>query len=357
MKNIFFSQLFLFTVITACGQSPVITSSDIASIGDAFVVTNSNPLIDFDSADTGPDHNWDYSFLETITTDTSIWLNEEDTDPLYFFLWLSSDIAEQMTSDISTDYFTVEDVYNFYTKDDDEFALAGFGGIISGIPFPVSFDDNDILYQFPLTYGDSWSSVSGFDMEIPGVATWSETRERSTHADGWGTLTTPFGEFQTLRLNSVVEISDVIEYGGIEYPFSYTLTEYKWLMNDGGIPVLQINTQNLLGSETITQVICRTGPVTSTVAPSGENATQSSLYHVPGNSEMLLQINSAESVHLSASIVSQYGSSVYAFEHVNSGSNRLTLPEQLAAGLYFLVIQSEGAAIGVHKFIIAGHDN
>ncbi|HMU68647.1 MAG TPA: hypothetical protein PKC38_01495, partial [Chitinophagales bacterium] len=211
--------------VSACmqAQSPItIVSSDLPDEGESFLVTNASPLIAFDGTDTGPDHNWNFSTLVPVTQDTTNWIDENDTNPIYFFLWFTSDIAEQSVSNIVNDFITITDVYNFYQLDNSTFAFAGFAGTIAGIPFPIGYDDNEVILNFPADYGQISNSNTGFNISIPDIGGWNESRDRSNEIDGWGQVTTPAGTYDALRLHSVINIIDTFTYDTFVLPVAYT---------------------------------------------------------------------------------------------------------------------------------------
>jgi hypothetical protein len=61
--------------------------------------------------------------------------------------------------------------------------------------------------------------------------------------DGWGTLKTPFGIFSVIRIKSLISQRDslYIDSLGTGFPMQRTITEYKWLGKNSGIPILQIS--------------------------------------------------------------------------------------------------------------------
>jgi hypothetical protein len=119
---------------------------------------------------------------------------------------------------------------------------------IGGLPLPAKYDNPDKLYQFPMTPGGTWSSVSTFAITVPDLAFYSTQRIRSTLVDGWGALTTPYGTFQTLRVKSTLAIHDSVYIDSLAtgFPFNRNIIEYKWLAKGKGIPLLQINEEGNL---------------------------------------------------------------------------------------------------------------
>ena len=77
------------------------------------------------------------------------------------------------------------------------------------------------------------------------------------HVDGWGTLITPFGTFNTLRVVSELTGKDSLFLDTLGFGFSFPRAktrEYKWLATNGKIPVLQINTNVNGANEVITSI-------------------------------------------------------------------------------------------------------
>ena len=351
MKSFLYPILLSAICTSGIAQTPiVIMEDDLASAGDAYLISNANPIAGIDPNITGADYNWDFSTLEPLNGDTSIWLNEEETNPIYFWLWLSSDIAEQSVSDIVNDYISVEDVFNYYSKNSGEFALTGFAGTIGGIPLPVSFTEQDLIYELPLEYENSFSSTGSFSIDIPGVGSWSESRERTTTVDGWGTVTTPYQTYDVLRTKSVSLVSDIVTYDVVEIPFSYTSTEYKWLAKNSGIPVLQINAQNVLGTETITQIFYRDEELADPVINVEGNNFSVELLNTMVQNELLVQSNLQSGIELNAEIINLNGMLVKSFYSLTAGLNRLSIDDNIPSGFYIINFIVDNQIVSSNKF-------
>ncbi len=102
--------------------------------------------------------------------------------------------------------------------------------------------------SFPLTIGVSDSSESSRSQIIPEFGYYEIHRKRVNIVDGWGTLTTPNGTFQTIRIKSTVYSHDsiYIDSNNEGYSIDRVETEYKWLGNGFGTPLLRIIESNLL---------------------------------------------------------------------------------------------------------------
>ena len=142
------------------------------------------------------------------------------------------------------------------------FKSVGFGASLNGTAVPVTYAsaaEQDIIYRFPLSFASAADSSSSFFSTPAAVATagyLSQKRKRVNKPDAWGTLTTPFGTFQTVRIVTKLIDHDSVAFGGLPgQGFDIPLTrEYKWLAKGQHVPVLTITTRLLAGQETITGV-------------------------------------------------------------------------------------------------------
>lgn len=335
-----------------------ITIDDIANQDDVVYVSTANPVGEFELGVSGPDAVWNYDWLEPLAQDSSVWVDPTSTNVAYFFLWFDANVAEETGQVIESDFFSLEDVYNFYDRSEGSLAITGIAGTITGIPLPASFDEPDVIYELPLEYGNTYSSLSNFSFIIPGIGSWSESRDRSCEVDGWGELTTPYGTFNTLRVKCDVYTEDVFEYTGIEFPISYTTTEYRWLAEDQLIPVLQINSQEILGFETITAVTYKDTLIAGPVSINQEASTVQMQVQptVVTNQMIQLLIGSGESGTLRLSVMDAAGKEVIGSQiwNIVAGQQQVSLAiEHLPAGLYFLQTSWNNIPSGTHRFVVA----
>ena len=131
----------------------------------------------------------------------------------------------------------------------------GFGASLNGTAMPVTYASaaqQDVIYRFPLSFAslpDSSSSFFSTPAAIATVGYLSQKRKRVNRPDAWGTLTTPFGTFQTVRVVTKLIDHDSMAFGGMPgQGFDVPLTrEYKWLAKGQHVPVLTITTRVLAG--------------------------------------------------------------------------------------------------------------
>ena len=162
---------------------------------------------------------------------------------------------------------TITDSYQFFSlaaagATSQDFRSVGFGASLNGTAVPATYASaaqQDVIYRFPLSFAsqaDSSSSFFSTPAAISSVGYLSQKRKRVNKPDAWGTLTTPFGQFQTVRVVTKLIDHDSVAFGGTAgQGFDIPLTrEYKWLAKGQHVPVLTITTRLLAGQETITGV-------------------------------------------------------------------------------------------------------
>jgi hypothetical protein len=140
-----------------------------------------------------------------------------------------------------------------------DFRSVGYGATLSGTTLPVTYASRaqqDVIYRFPLSFS-SGSDVSNSLLTTPAVAAstgyFSQKRQRTNQPDAWGTLTTPFGTFQTVRVVTTLLDHDSLSVGGAPgQGLTLPLTrQYKWLANGVHVPVLTITTTTTAGQEVV----------------------------------------------------------------------------------------------------------
>lgn len=245
--------LFAVLVSFQALAQDTITTEDMPSVNDTFRLSTTVDLWGTDPTLTGTNYNWDYSFLYWATQDPDTCVAVGTTPFTYQFFFNNIILYSQWKADFAirgTDFnaagvFTMTDVYDFYRKDATGYKNVGFGANINGIPASVRNNPVDLVYDLDAHYGDTYTSYSEYELSIPGVFTYGQKKWRDAEVDGWGTLTTPYGTFQTLRIKMIIDITDslVVDSLGIDFvtPRPQEI-QYHWLADEQDVPLLQVNT-------------------------------------------------------------------------------------------------------------------
>ena len=121
---------------------------------------------------------------------------------------------------------------------------------ISGTEIPVTSDTIETRYAFPMNYEDSYTSngYSYLDLNPIYNAIWIQYRTRITEVDGYGSITTPYGTFDVLRIRHEIIESDSVfidlfegaEWYELPVPVRY---EYVWITKNEKEPILKVVTR------------------------------------------------------------------------------------------------------------------
>ncbi len=243
-----------------------IGTGDFAAAGDTvrLSVTNTVPA-NTSLATNGANALWDYSGLvpNSQEVDTSLAVTSTGITYAIFFANLPFNSNRANIAAKGADLaggggaVPITDVYNYFYNSNSNYKQVGFGANISGVATPVPYTNKDIVYSFPCNYGNIDSCDSDYSINVPSQGYAEGQQHRVNHVDGWGTLITPLGTFNTIRVVSELTGSDSIFITNFGFGFSFPRTktrEYKWLTTNGKIPVLQINVNVNGQNETVTSV-------------------------------------------------------------------------------------------------------
>ena len=114
--------------------------------------------------------------------------------------------------DFSLGTVTVTGVYDFFYNSSASYAQTGFGANVNGVPLPIAYSPKDLVYQFPLQMGDVDTSESGYQVDLTSTVGlfFQVNRTRVNEVDGWGTLITPYGTHDVLRIKTTVRERDSV---------------------------------------------------------------------------------------------------------------------------------------------------
>lgn len=236
------------TVSILCASAQItISDADMPSAGDTMRYSTIAAL-DIDLLFTGAGVTWDMSDLLPLADGADTAVTIGSTPLLYQFFFNNQILYPQHKADYAqkgvsfgAQGLQVSDVYEYYKKGSDGFRNVGFGANINGVPASVRRIPVDVVYEFPMNFGDVSSSPSFFELTVPALLYYSQSQQRDNVVDGWGTLNLPTNTFQVLRVKSVIQRRDsiYIEQFGTGFGFDEPETiEYKWIAAGMDAPVL-----------------------------------------------------------------------------------------------------------------------
>ncbi|MCW3084959.1 MAG: hypothetical protein JWP12_2325 [Bacteroidetes bacterium] len=352
----FFAVIPALFVPVALSAQITIHSSDFPNAGDS-VLTSVTLTTSNDPTLTGASYNWDYSTL------TPAFQRYDKFDSPLTFSSIYSLLFSVFTTSYGQDNYTitslplpavtVDAAYDFYKKSSSDLRQTGSGYAISGTPLPFIYTSPDIQYRFPVTYLDTDSCDYKFGLPIPSVGYYGQTGHRVNYTDGWGTLTTPFGTFSTLRVKSVVTsvdtaYVDAVSFGG-NLP-AQQRNEYKWFATGMKVPVLEIDGQMIAGNEVITGVTyidsSRAGVPQVGIAEN-TNVANFNVFPNPARDKVFINYSLTADAKIKISISNVLGKTVQVIAEENQAAGQRSVivdvkELNLSPGIYFVTLESNG---------------
>lgn len=223
---------------------PVVNDIKIVSVG------NPNDVVSPEL--TGTNYSWDFSNISAVQQRIDTFLNVSSTPFAYQLFFNNSIIYPDNKADYGVPTETpnlipqlsLTEVINYYSNQGNVYKQVGFGANINGVPASIRYTPTDTLYQFPLNYNDLASNNSYFEMTVPGFGFYGQWLTRIDTVDGWGTIQTPFGTFDALRVKSILFKTDTVYVDAFSIGTTTqrpTEIEYKWLSIGNDIPVMTIS--------------------------------------------------------------------------------------------------------------------
>lgn len=297
----------LLSNIAGSFSQSVFRSNDFATLDDSFIVSKISMLDipNYNYSDAGAGITWDYSSFNPVSQEYKRFTDPDYTGfrAAYIFScnslcylgcydncvnsggfplicagscnfscgtsclndWFTKfDLAELASDSINLIITTIEDVFNFYDITQSALSQVALGAKLSRFPIVLDFQSSDRIYKFPLQYGNADTSFSNYSLQldsIPGSGIaisflYNHRQQRYNHVEGWGTLKTPYGVFDSvIKLKAVITSQDTVFMEGTAIPLniiSQSLVEYSWFSPEYGIPLLKV-TARVLGGTTIYQ--------------------------------------------------------------------------------------------------------
>ncbi|HOY33318.1 MAG TPA: T9SS type A sorting domain-containing protein [Bacteroidales bacterium] len=244
---------FLLLAVFVVNSQVIVDHTDMPVPGDTINFRQTTILNGINYQQTDTAFTWDFSALSPSVNTTDTFVTVSSTNLAYMIVFNNilypeykatvAQAQEMMT--IPFVPVTISESYNFYKNSNSCFSLLGLGAKINGIPTPLKYNNPDVWYTFPVTYGSSDTSDSEFHVSIPNIGYYGQTRHRINYVDGWGTLYLPSDTFDVIRVKSKVTYFDTIYSDSVGYGIGINrnITEYKWLTDGFHEPVLQITKQ------------------------------------------------------------------------------------------------------------------
>lgn len=353
MKKIY-SALFSFACVCALAQSPItLSNTNMPGANDTLRYSNAALSTVGNYTQTGTNFNWNFMSLVPVSQGRRDYKSSFSTPYAFFFLGLN-EYGEKVNDTINLGVVTLTDVYNFYKKSTspNAYIVDGMGMKISGVPVPSYFTDKDELYMFPMTYPKYDSTT--FKFSTPSTTlmpiVYSKTGYRVTQVDGWGSITTPYGTANCLRIVTTQYSKDTMKTSLLPFPIGFNNYQrsYQWLTTSSKIPYLEVNGTLVGNNFTVTQVRYRDSyKFLAGVEENVENGLVD-FYPNPVNDKLFLNLKNGAEYAID---VFDLNGKLLIQDKINGNENSNYLNvQELPQGVYTIrVLHSESAQ--VFKFI------
>lgn len=251
MKKLLLTTIVLFSIICNVQSQVVYAYTDYAAKDDTFRISKADSLWTTNFDTTGVGITWDYSSLTPYTQTLEKVLAPNATG--YVFTPVnfqnSLDRAEPISDTVYIGSVELSNTYDFFDLTSTQYKQVASASEIEGVAMKTKYDSSDVVYTFPMQYGNvKDSSNSGYTMSIGSLLYYTHTQKRVNEIEGEGTLITPYGSFSALKLKSTVYATDSFSIDSFGVPqYSYQTIEYKWFNPTFGFPLLTVKKQLVSG--------------------------------------------------------------------------------------------------------------
>jgi len=241
--------LGIFLIANGLSGQITITSAHMPRSNDTLRYSEAAITSQIDYRKSGAAQTWDFSGLTPVSQGLYQYKPALQVSPVYFF-WGVTTFGLKLFDSIGFGTIMVRDIYDFYKNSSSKFTAEGRGLTFSGFPIPSDYSDPDEIYQFPLEYNDRDSSTFNVRFQLSTIFTLVQQGYRINEVIGYGTVKTPYGDFNCLQVKTrIVQVDTLITSFG-KIPIPRTTVQYKFLSTTERMPVLEVSGTELAGNFT-----------------------------------------------------------------------------------------------------------
>ena len=363
MKHIL---VFIALYWTGISLSQIITldHTDYLEAGDTARLSQATDA-NIDYVSTGAYSVWDFAYLQA---ETQTLLNPFLVANASFLIQFG--FGTFAPARYSSDYYSsygglpfdqlgaflpvnIEDIFRFTKVEEDSISFTGYAMKVEGNEVPFQSDTIEVAMRFPMSYGDTNNSRAYSKLDFNPIfnGIFIQYRQRQTEVDGHGTLLTPYGNFNTIRVKHTIQeqdslYADIFGFAGwipLNLPTQYI---YEWWAKGQSVPVMKIATQEINGSEVVTLIEYKDIYLGLT-AQLDDNDLAVTIYPNPTQSIINISTNSPMEMMV---LYSAVGKLVYQTEMNHSTAEKIDV-SFLSQGSYLLGIKTT-QGINFQKIVI-----
>jgi hypothetical protein len=348
-----FSVVFSFGLMSNLFSQITLSGNDFAGANDTIRISQTmDPIIDYTL--TGPNFSWDFGGLtattqylkyfqpisnSTILVEAEYGFTAANEYKATYFLESRDIPIDQLNQFLPAE---LSDLNQFSRKTADSITALGYSLSVNGQALPFKSDTIETVYKFPTNFEDTFSTRGYTYIDLNPVTEFKlkQYRQRTSVVDGFGTLTTPFGTFEVLRIKSVInELDSVYQTffggGGWNVLPQTVITEYEWWAQGKDDAMLKIVATENNGTPQIRSIEYQ-DIYLGLDASIGENSFEFNLVPNPANNlisiESDLAIEHIQVIGLDGSVVLK--------QNANNVSKATIEISMLQTGVYFVEVSS-----------------
>lgn len=224
-----------------------ITQQHMPSAGDTIRYSTATTSGSLDFQSTGANYTWDFTNLQPNSQGLYEFKSSLQTPYILSFGFTA--IGLKIADTLGAGQLQLKNVYNFFKKSSSAYEAVGLGFQYAALPLPQSgkHSNSERIYKLPLTYGDKDTDTYAVTIPISlagfPVGSLIQMGTRTTETDGWGTISTPYGNnIPCIRVVAQIDAYDSISIGtlNVNTAIRTQRTEYKWLSTSEKVPILEI---------------------------------------------------------------------------------------------------------------------
>jgi PKD repeat protein len=237
-------RLFTFFIILGFSLNAQITivNADLAQAGDTMRYSVAASFNNYEKA--GANQTWDFSKIAPSTQDIQRYYSPTSTPYFIQFFTASYGLPEQLDLLPIGGLGFASNVFGFYRSNNSALVNVGKGATIQNLPIGIVYSKRDTIFKYPLNFGNIRQGNYEGSANLLGLGGLVQTGTRKTEVDGWGSITTPYGTFNCIRVKSEVDGIDSISINGFGIPIPNSRTEYYWFGKNQKFPLMEVIVNN-----------------------------------------------------------------------------------------------------------------
>jgi hypothetical protein len=334
MKKLFTLLCVLFITISLASAQITVSRSSIENGPDEWTSFSAQAPVTIDNGPAGANQSWTFDQQANVAS--------------------SIQIVDPASTPFAADFPTANRCWAFlqdttggfsYVRlaDNGHYSL-GFGSNVGGIEFVASYDDEALDSPLPFNFNTpNWTRVARYTFEQSEGFVQTTVDSAISDVDGWGSVTTPHGVYDVLRLFS--QIWTTITFTGLPEVTSATVG-YDWI-TAAGIPVASSQTLDGNTNPNFTQGYVSYTTYSAQAAepvrgPVADNFRVGQNYPNPFNPTTTLPISLQQASIVEVTIYNELGE-VVSHEEFSFGPGEYTVPfdgSAWASGNYFANVKA-----------------